>query len=103
MITKDNLKDLLTKLGFTSKGDTFTKKFKETDAYLTVDFKTEKLIYPENKRFTINEKQTCNFKQNENFVVFECVHRLFEKGYKPEHIELEPKWKVGHGCKWRSR
>ena len=26
------------------------------------------------------------------------MHRLFTKGYKPEHIELEPKWKVGHGA-----
>lgn len=41
---------------------------------------------------------TCNFSSNENFVVFECVNRLFEKGYKPEHLELEPKWKVGHGA-----
>jgi type I restriction-modification system DNA methylase subunit/restriction endonuclease S subunit len=98
MITKNNFKDLLTKLGFTSKGDTFFKKFKNSDAYLKVDFKAEKLIYPEDKGFKINEKQTCNFKQNENFVVFECVHRLFEQGYKPEHIELEPKWKVGHGA-----
>lgn len=98
MITKDNFKDLLNKLGFSSKGDTFLKKFKDTDAYLKVDFKAEKLIYPEDKGFKINEKQTCNFKQNENFVVFECVHRLFEQGYKPEHIELEPKWKVGHGA-----
>lgn len=24
--------------------------------------------------------------------------RLLEKGYKPEHIELEPKWKLGHGA-----
>ena len=31
-------------------------------------------------------------------MVFECVHRLLQKGYKPEHIELEPKWKVGHGA-----
>ncbi|HSH65366.1 MAG TPA: N-6 DNA methylase [Bacteroidia bacterium] len=30
--------------------------------------------------------------------IFECVNRLFEKGYKPQHIELEPKWKVGHGA-----
>lgn len=46
----------------------------------------------------INERQTCNFSQPENFVVFECVHRLLEKGYKPEHIELEPEWKVGRGA-----
>ncbi|MDF1675580.1 MAG: N-6 DNA methylase, partial [Vicingaceae bacterium] len=84
--------------GFSSKGDTFLKNFNDTDTYLKVDFKAEKLIYPEDKGFKISEKQTCNFKQNENFVVFECVHRLFEQGYKPEHIELEPKWKVGHGA-----
>lgn len=98
MITKDNFKELIIKLGFSGKGDILIKKFKETDAYLKVDFKSEKLIYPEDKGFKVNERQTCNFKQNENFVVFECVHRLFEKGYKPEHIELEPKWKVGHGA-----
>ncbi|WP_228287867.1 restriction endonuclease subunit S [Thiothrix subterranea] len=47
---------------------------------------------------SINERQTCNFSSHENFVVFECVCRLLEKGYKPEHIELEPKWKLGHGA-----
>jgi len=31
-------------------------------------------------------------------VVFECVCRLLEKGYKPQHIELEPRWQVGHGA-----
>ena len=31
-------------------------------------------------------------------MVFECVHRLLEKGYKPEHLELEPRWRVGHGA-----
>jgi type I restriction enzyme M protein len=98
MITKDNFKELLIALGFSDKNDTFTKKFKEIDAYLKVDFKNEKLIYPEEKGLRVNERQTCNFGQNENFVVFECVNRLFEKGYKPEHIELEPKWKVGHGA-----
>lgn len=98
MITKDNFKELLTTLGFSDNRDTFTKKFKGIDAYLKVDFKNEKFIYPEEKGLKINERQTCNFSQNENFVVFECVNRLFEKGYKPEHIELEPKWKVGHGA-----
>ncbi len=98
MITKDNFKELILKLGFSAEGDKFFKKFKETDAYLKVDFKTEKLIYPEDKGFKVNERQTCSFSQRENFVVFECVHRLFEKGYKPQHIELEPRWKVGHGA-----
>lgn len=98
MIDKKNFKELLRKLGFSENGNTFSKKFPATEAYLKVDFKSEKLIYPENKGFKVNEKQTCNFSQNENFVVFECIHRLFDKGYKPEHIELEPRWQVGHGA-----
>lgn len=76
-------------LGFTINGDTYTKKFRETDAYLTADFKSGQLIYPEDKGLLINGKQTSNFSQSENFVVFECVHRLFEKGYLPKYIELE--------------
>jgi len=98
MIKSDNLKEVLKQLGFTSKGKVFVKSFSNIDSYLKVDFKNEELIYPEDKGFRINERQTCNFSSNENFVVFECVNRLFEKGYKAEHIELEPKWKVGHGA-----
>lgn len=98
MINKANLKDVLKSLGFVAESkDVYSKSFKDIDATLKVDFKNEKLIYPDEKGFIINERQTCNFKLNENFVVFECVNRLFEKGYKPEHIELEPRWKVGHG------
>lgn len=98
MINKDNLKDLLRALSFEEKSGVFSKYFTDIDGYLKVDFKKDELIYPEDKGFTINERQTCNFSSPENFVVFECVHRLFVKGYKPEHIELEPKWKVGHGA-----
>ncbi len=98
MINKDNLKDLLKALNFEEKGEVFSKFFNHSDAYLKVDFNKSELIYPEDKGFIINERQTCNFSSAENYVVFECVHRLLNKGYKPEHIELEPKWKVGHGA-----
>ena len=43
-----------------------------------------------------NRKTTCNFHQEETFVVLECVNRLLEKGYKPENIELEKSWGMGH-------
>ena len=56
------------------------------------------MIYPEDKGLKVNRQDTCNFSHPENFVVFECVHRLLEKGYKPEHLELEPTWQVGHGA-----
>lgn len=98
MIDKNNFKELLQKLGFLESKSLFFKEFPESEASLMVDFKNEKLIYPEDKGFTVNERQTCNFLQKENFVVFECVHRLFAQGYKPQHIELEPRWKVGHGA-----
>ena len=94
MITKSNFKDLLKTLGFTEQDNIFQKSIGEAD--LTVDFGQQKLIYPEGLK--VNRQDTCNFSQNENFVVFECVHRLLEKGYKPEHLELEPTWQVGHGA-----
>lgn len=98
MITKDTFKPLLRKLGFTEANNLFTKHFETQDCDVKVDFDKEEIVYPENKGFTVNERQTCNFKANENFVVFGCVCRLLEKGYNPEHIELEPKWKLGHGA-----
>lgn len=98
MLNKETFKSLLIFLNFEQNGNIFTKHFAESEADLSVDFGKELLIYPEDKGLIINERQTCNFSANENFVVFECVHRLLEKGYKPEHLELEPKWKVGRGA-----
>jgi type I restriction enzyme M protein len=98
MIDKENFKELLTVMNFTKDKNLYIKHFPLFDAYLKIDFSREEIIYPEEKGFIVNERTTCNFSSNENFVVLECVDRLLEKGYKPEHIELEPKWKVGHGA-----
>jgi type I restriction-modification system DNA methylase subunit len=98
MIKKENFSKLLEQLNFKQKENGYIKKFPEFRTELKVDFDKELLIYPEKDGLTINERQTCNFKQAENFVVFECVHRLLTQGYNPKHIELEPKWKVGHGA-----
>lgn len=98
MITKENFKDLLIILQFEAHETIYQKYFPQHDAWMKVDFENAQLIYPESNHLIINERQTCNFSSKENFVVFECVHRLLQKGYKPEHIELEPKWKVGHGA-----
>ena len=98
MITVENFKDVLIKLGFEEKNNIYSKYFVTFESSLKIDFDKQEIIYPEDKGLTINERQTCNFNSNENFVVFECVYRLIDKGYKPEHIELEPKWKVGHGA-----
>lgn len=96
MLTRDNLADLLHALSFEKKGAIYRKTF--GSAVLEVNFTKKEITYPEDAGLIIKERQTCNFEANENFVVLECVHRLLEKGYKPEHIELEPKWKLGHGA-----
>ena len=96
MITLDTLSQLLGQLGFTQTSQKHSKTI--GDATLTVDWEKGEISYPEAQGLVINERQTCNLSSDENFVVLECVHRLLEKGYKPANIELEPKWKLGHGA-----
>lgn len=99
MITKDNFKKVLSFLGFKKEavGEYYSKKYSTCNIH--VDFDDEALIYPEDKGLIVNDKTTSNFSHNENFVVFECVCRLLDKGYRPNHIELEPKWQLGRDAK----
>ncbi|EQB2454833.1 type I restriction enzyme HsdR N-terminal domain-containing protein [Campylobacter upsaliensis] len=64
---------------------------------MQVDFANKELIYPQGIK--IHDTTTSNFSHSENFVVFECVHRLLEKGYKAESLELESKWQLGRDAK----
>ena len=95
-ITKTNFKNVLKILGFIENGSVFEKKFAAFNCSLSVDFANEKLIYPVEIK---GRERNDDFKQPENFVVFECVNRLLEKGYRPEHIELEKEWHLGHDTK----
>ena len=98
MITKDNFKNVLEKLGFIENKNVFSKSFGSlTECVMAVNCNKEELIYPAG--VIINDRTICNFNNSENFVVFECVHRLLEKGYRPEHIELEKRWNLGHESK----
>lgn len=97
MITNANLRDLLVALHFTD--DVPGVMSAEINGFrMAVDFDRNELVYPEADGLTIHERQTTNFSSNENFVVFECVCRLLEKGYEPKHIELEPRWQLGRGA-----
>ena len=114
MITKENFKALLQSLGFThTSAQIFAKSYGGGGEYalarytLKADFNAQKLIYPANTSndtshpngIIIHDDTTSNFSHPENFVVFECVHRLLEKGYIPAHIELEPRWNLGRDAK----
>lgn len=99
MITLENFQKVLKSLEFINENNIYIKHFDSVDCDLKADFTNRKLIYPTEKGFEVNDGTTSNFEHPENFVVFECVARLLEKGYRPEHIELEPRWSLGHGGK----
>lgn len=98
MITKDNIKQLLTSLEFIQDGNTFKKTYSNAERPLIIDVKAEHIYYKE-AGITVGRDTTSNFSEPENFVVLECVDRLLSKGYNPTHIELEPHWKLGHSAK----
>lgn len=99
MINKDNFQSVLHVLGFvkSKRSNRWSKQFATHTCKLEVDFEHERLIYPDG--LMVGDETTSNFDHPENFVVFECVHRLLEKGYRPEHIEIEKKWTLGHDQK----
>ena len=99
MITLNNIKEVLMLLGYNNIKDRYIYHFEEFDCNIEVDFKNNKILYPEDKGLVVNERQTCNLSNNENFVVLECIHRLLLKGYKPSHIEIEKRWTLGHSQK----
>ena len=96
MIDVSNLKDALKTLGFVAYGDIYEKVFFEIGCSLKVDFQAKRLIYPNEIK---GRERNNGFDKKENFVVFECVCRLLSKGYRPEHIELEKEWHLGHDPK----
>ncbi|WP_394261904.1 hypothetical protein [Moraxella boevrei] len=93
MITQENFINVLNLLNFEQHGQIWTKTINNFE--LKVDFKEKKLSYPNG--ITYGRETTTNFSQNENFVVFECVHNLLNSGYLPQHIILEPTIPGGHG------
>ena len=103
MIDVQNFRDMLSHLGFIQDGNSVASVMRKSYANnaheLAVDFTNQKIIYPEYAGLKIHHRTTCNFSASENAVVFECVERLLAKGYKPEHIELEPAWRLGHNDK----
>lgn len=94
MITKNDFRKLLEILAFSQSENIYSKKI--NGEIIQADFTEDKLVYPGGVK--VEGDFTTNFTSNENFVVFECVHRLLLLGYKPEHLILEPKWKLGHGA-----
>lgn len=100
-MTTENIKTLITLLGFISedkKGNIWTKKYSNYDNYtITLDFEKSSINYGD--KIQKGDDTTSNFSSDENFVVLDCIDRLLSKGYKPQDLTLEKKWKLGRSTK----
>lgn len=100
-MTTENIKTLITLLGFISedkKGNIWAKKYSNHDNYtITLDFEKSAINFGD--KIQKGDDTTSNFSSDENFVVLDCIDRLLTKGYKPQDLTLEKKWKLGRSAK----
>ncbi len=75
----------------------YSKTYPVCKKTLTVDMNSQRINY-DKTGIVLGDTTTSNFSHEENFVVLECVDRLLEKGYEPEHLTLERRWQVGLGA-----
>ena len=93
-------KKLIQLLGFSPKENTLGVFQKKYNNY-SVEIDLEKQTFYFGGKIKIGEKESQNITKPEDWVVFECVDRLLEKGYLPQNIKLEKTWKTGHGTSGR--
>ncbi|MEI6435071.1 MAG: N-6 DNA methylase [Bacteroidota bacterium] len=103
-----DLKQFIEKLGFEGNLFTYSKEYKHHSYTIKVDLQKGKIFYRKDEKTTVERESdgqiqlgdytTSNISAPESLVVLECVNRLLEKGYAPNDIHLERKWKVGHGA-----
>ena len=102
MITKDNIRDILTSdfFEFYEEKNVYTKEFGDGDDKfsLSYNFGSGEFQYPEG--VVTDRNTTIDDHQNESFVTFLCIAQLFEVGYKPNNIKLEVKNFQGQDLGW---
>jgi len=90
-------KKLIQTLGFTPKENTsgiFQKKYGKYT--IEVDFEKKQFNFGGKINFGDSTKTIQNIIKPEDWVVFECVNRLLEKGYQAQNITLEKAYRLGH-------
>ena len=97
-MTKDNIAELLTLLNFNVEGNLYTKHY-DSEVSLKVNISGNGHIYYRECGITVGRETTSNLVEPESLVVLTCVDRLLSKGYQPQHLELEPAWRLGHSNK----
>ena len=94
MFTEKNFKSALKIMNFVEiSKDIFQKNFAE-NIFMQADFNQKKLFYPE--QLQNRDKNTqIDSTHKENFVVFECVNRLLDKGYRKKRGIWDTTQKAG--------
>lgn len=102
MITKDNIKEILTSdiFGFHEDKKVLTRSYGDGDDKfeLSYNYGTGRFNYPEG--VLADRKTTVDNHQKESYVTFLCIAQLFDIGYKPNHIRLERKNYQGNDLGW---
>ncbi len=92
------LKDKLLNIGFKYEDGVVDVFYDIINGYkLSVDLNAKKIHY--GNKIIIHKEDALNIKIPENIVRLECIIRLLNQGYKPEDIELEKTYKLGHRYK----
>lgn len=93
-----NLINKLKKIGFVYEdGKVECLSLTIKDYKLMVDLENKKINY--GNKIIVNKDDALNINIPENIVRLECIIRLLKQGYKPEKMELEKKYKLGHKYK----
>ena len=96
------MKELVRKIGYSPKENSkgiFQKKY--GNYAIEIDFEKNQFNFGGEINFGNSKNTIQNIVKPEDWVVFECVDRLLEKGYQPKNITLEKTWKTGHGTSGR--
>lgn len=93
-----NLKSFLLDNGFNYEDGHIDQFYITINEYkIIVDLENNKINY--GNRINVYKEDALNLLIPENIVRLECIVRLLRKGYKPEDLELEKTYKLGHKYK----
>ena len=98
MLNEKNFAAALNAMNFTRLNGNRYEKFFAENIIMRADLDNKKLSYPVQVKGREHNTK-CDAEHKENLVVFECVNRLLDKGYRPEDIWLEKAWTLGHSPK----
>lgn len=95
MITRDNLKALLTALNFQENNNIFSKNFKNSETYLKVDFTKNLLVYPTDKGLIVSGDYTTNLESQKILLFLSVSIAYLKKATSQSILSLSQNGQLG--------